>query len=84
MRYIMSKQYDSWCSPLHRENQPPLYGGAARNVRVARSGGMDVIINRAGRRAAKEALEEANLFVTAANDTQNVIPMKKKTRGKNS
>ena len=34
--------------------------------------------------AAKEALEEANLFVTAANDTQNVIPMKKKTRGKNS
>ena len=45
---------------------------------------MDVIINRAGRRAAKEALEEANLFVTAANDTQNVIPMKKKTRGKNS
>ena len=40
----MSKSKDSWCVPLHRKNKPTLYGGAARNVRISKSGGMDTII----------------------------------------
>lgn len=35
---------DSWCSPLKDSNGNMLYGGAARNARIARFGGMDAIL----------------------------------------
>ena len=38
----MSK--DCWCTPLKRRGKKTLYGGAARNVRIAACGGMDNII----------------------------------------
>ena len=50
---------DSWCTKLCLEDGRDLYGGAARNVRIARAGGMENII----RAAVKYALEMADAAV---------------------
>jgi hypothetical protein len=50
---------DSWCSAIFINGQK-LSGGAARNVRIAAAGGMDEIIERAARKASREAVEEAS------------------------
>lgn len=49
---------DSWCQKLVLKGIS-LYGGAARNVRIARAGGMDNIISD----AVKYALERADAVV---------------------
>lgn len=49
---------DSWCQKL-RLNGKTIAGGAARNVRIARAGGMENII----RAAVKYALELADAAV---------------------
>ncbi|NGZ69084.1 hypothetical protein G6Z92_19475 [Vibrio aestuarianus subsp. cardii] len=49
---------DKWCMPLKRKGKPTISGGAARNVRIAESGGMDNIISN----AVEFALNRANLL----------------------
>lgn len=49
---------DSWCSAIFVDGHK-LSGGAARNVHIAAARGMDEIIERAARKASREALEEA-------------------------
>ena len=71
----MSKNQDSWCNPLHRKNKPSLYGGAARNVRISKSGGMDKIIEKVSRMV----FQEANSLASASTKQGNVIPLKKKS-----
>jgi hypothetical protein len=58
----MSK--DNWCTPLYREDKQPLFGGAARNVRIAASGGMEEIIKNVSEQAARTALQKANDLAT--------------------
>ena len=50
---------DPWCSELTLEDGKSLYGGAARNVRIARGGGMARIIAD----AVQYALDRANAAV---------------------
>jgi len=38
------KKSDSWCSPVRTQKGKFVSGGAARNVRIAASGGMDEIV----------------------------------------
>lgn len=55
---------DKWCMPLKRKGKPTISGGAARNVRIAESGGMDSIIAN----AVDFALDQANLMSRAIPD----------------
>jgi hypothetical protein len=59
---------DSWCQPIRDKSGTVVSGGAARNVRIAGSGGMDAIVTRVAAKAAREALEEA---------TAGVMPVRK-------
>ncbi|WP_318517641.1 hypothetical protein [Photobacterium leiognathi] len=52
------KKQDSWCMPLKRNGKPTISGGAARNVRIAESGGIDSIVAN----AVNFALNQANLI----------------------
>ena len=54
--------HDSWCKKLKVDGKT-ISGGAARNVRIARSGGMDNIITA----AVKFALDRANAAVDGTN-----------------
>lgn len=54
---------DSWCSPIKARSGVVVSGGAARNVRIAESGGMDEIIDAVARQAARDALERADAAV---------------------
>jgi len=69
------KNQDSWCTPLYRRNKKPLYGGAARNVRISKSGGMDEIIKS----VAIDILEKANFLASPPIKKGNVIPLKRKS-----
>jgi hypothetical protein len=42
-----SKSADPWCTPIIADNGKRVSGGAARNVRIKRGGGMDQIISDA-------------------------------------
>lgn len=57
------KQPDSWCKPTPTANGKLVYGGAARNVRIAASGGMDQIIQD----VARDALARADAAVHSHN-----------------
>ena len=63
---------DTWCRPVN-DGEKMVYGGAARNVRIARNGGMD----RAMRTYAAEV--EAN--VDASNHkADNVVPIRRQRK----
>jgi len=49
---------DTWCKPIFVDGRM-LYGGAARNVRIAAAGGMDAILDRVARRVGSEVWDEA-------------------------
>ncbi|EMO9521364.1 hypothetical protein ACR3H8_19700 [Pseudomonas aeruginosa] len=67
---------DTWCRPVN-DGEKMVYGGAARNVRIARNGGMDQIIDRAMRTYAAEV--EAN--VDASNHkADNVVPIRRQRK----
>jgi hypothetical protein len=72
----VKKGSDSWCTSIFH-NGIYVSGGAARNVRIAARGGMDVIVTRVAERAARQALEEADAAAAPANDAK-VIPMRKR------
>ncbi len=40
----MGRKSDSWCGPVMAKTGNVVSGGAARNVRIAARGGMDVIV----------------------------------------
>lgn len=50
---------DSWCKPVKAKSGSVVSGGAARNVRIAASGGMDKIVETVATYAAQDALERA-------------------------
>ena len=50
---------DNWCQ-RYWDGQKWIFGGAARNVRIRNSGGMDSICREIGRDAAQMALDRAN------------------------
>ena len=54
---------DSWCKPVLAKSGSVVSGGAARNVRIAASGGMDKIVENVATRAARDALERAEVAV---------------------
>lgn len=60
---------DSWCKRIHYRGKQ-LSGGAARNVLISRSGGMDAIIN-------KVATQVYNAAVFAANTADGRPPVSK-------
>jgi hypothetical protein len=72
----MEKYRDSWCRPLRNINGQVLYGGAARNVRVARFGGVEAIVSK----VARSTLEEAEARVSAALNAEVSPPLGKKAR----
>lgn len=58
---------DSWCKPVLSKNGTLVSGGAARNVRIAASGGMDKIVEEVAREAATAAIDRANRATRKAN-----------------
>lgn len=52
---------DSWCKPIKSKKGKVVSGGAARNVLIAASGGMDKILEEVAKEAAASALDRANL-----------------------
>lgn len=64
------KKQDKWCMPLKREGKPTISGGAARNVRIAESGGMDSIVAS----AVEFSLNQANLMSGSISDRQPLHP----------
>lgn len=71
---------DSWCNSIFVGGRM-LYGGAARNVRIAAAGGMDVIIERVARKAAREALDDATRAARRSHG-DNVIQLRGTLRTK--
>lgn len=66
----MQSKNDKWCKPLRRKGKPTISGGAARNVRIAESGGMDNIIKN----ALEYVVNRANLL---AGETSKPLPSNK-------
>ncbi|MEZ9804371.1 MULTISPECIES: hypothetical protein [Vibrio] len=64
------KKKDKWCMPLKREGKSTISGGAARNVRIAESGGMDSIVAN----AVDFALNQANLMSGSIPDRPPLQP----------
>ncbi|WP_308073076.1 hypothetical protein [Neisseria polysaccharea] len=50
---------DNWCNPLKFRGKL-ISGGAARNVRISQSGGMEEILQAVAREAAENAFNRAN------------------------
>lgn len=67
---------DSWCAPLFTGSQW-IYGGAARNKRIAARGGMDVICRKAGEVAARVALEMATK-AAEPKTSATVVPLRRR------
>jgi hypothetical protein len=70
----MSKNLDSWCQPLRQTNGRTLYGGAARNVRIARFGGMDEIVAD----VVRSTIEKAEARASAAINADKVVPFRRR------
>ena len=56
--------------PLKRKGKPTISGGAARNVRIAESGGMDSIVAN----AVDFALNQANLISASIPNETSLQP----------
>jgi len=61
----------TWCEPLKMPQGTYVYGGAARNVRIANFGGMPAILAR--------VFEEASTFKSKIAHEDNVIPIKRQS-----
>lgn len=57
----------TWCERLKMPRGGYIYGGAARNVRIANFGGMPAILSR--------VFEEASTFKSTPDQKNNVIPL---------
>ncbi|ATN09677.1 hypothetical protein CRN80_08405 [Pseudomonas sp. FDAARGOS_380] len=63
----------TWCEPLKMPQGHYVYGGAARNVRIANAGGMNAILTR--------IFEEASSFKHVPKQhVGNVIPLRSKMK----
>ncbi len=63
----------TWCEPLNMPSGKVIYGGAARNVRIANFGGMPAILTRVFEEASALARPERKKMA-------DVIPLKQKSR----
>lgn len=69
---------DSWCEKTKAKNGRVVYGGAARNVRIANAGGMDQILADVAAHAATSAVRNtAALYGVQAPKTLRPV-----TRGR--
>jgi len=71
---------DNWTSATITGEGKMVYGGAARNVRIKKRGGMDAICREAGEFAARVALQMADLVIDPSNDPK-VALIKEKKKG---
>lgn len=62
----------TWCEPLKMPQGSYVYGGAARNVRIANFGGMPAILTR--------VFQEASAFKSKPAREDNVIPLMRKSK----
>lgn len=63
----------TWCEPLNMPDGRTVYGGAARNVRIANFGGMPAILTR--------VFEEASALAAPARKSMaKVIQLNQKSR----
>ena len=63
---------NTWCEPLKMSNGGYVYGGAARNVRIANFGGMPAILSR--------VFEEASCLKSKSTQKNNVVQLRKKSK----
>lgn len=70
---------DGWCNPLFTGTRW-IYGGAARNKRISKRGGMDKIIRESGEMAARRALEMATQAAEPAIGAK-IVPLRRKAGG---
>ena len=63
---------ETWCEPLRLPHGRYVYGGAARNVRIANFGGMPAILTR--------VFQDASALKSRPTREGNVIPLTKKTK----
>lgn len=59
---------DAWCSKLNYKGKD-IYGGAARNVRISKSGGMEAIVQDVSR----TTLEKANAACESSKPASGVV-----------
>ena len=62
----------TWCEPLKMSHGGYVYGGAARNVRIANFGGMPAILTR--------VFEEASRFTSKPTHKNNVVQLRTKLK----
>jgi hypothetical protein len=65
---------DKFCSPLYLNENKTIYGGAARNKRIARAGGLEQILNK----VINSTFEEMNIDSDDLKYENNVIPLIRK------
>ncbi|WP_019025692.1 hypothetical protein [Colwellia piezophila] len=65
---------DKFCSPLYLNKNKTIYGGAARNKRIARAGGLEQILNK----VISSTFEEMNIDSDDLKYENNVIPIIRK------
>jgi hypothetical protein len=63
---------ETWCEPLQMPHGGYVYGGAARNVRIANFGGMPAILTR--------VFQEASAFKSKPTRVSNVLELVKKAK----
>jgi len=66
---------DKFCSPLQLKNGTFIYGGAARNKRIARGGGLENILNK----VICSTYEELNAEPDNKKHVNNVIAFARKS-----
>ncbi|SFC09386.1 hypothetical protein [Pseudoalteromonas denitrificans] len=67
------KYRDSWTAPLIREGKKKISGGAARNVRISKSGGMDSIITDTLNYALNKANAKSDDLTVPTPQTTSVL-----------
>jgi hypothetical protein len=66
---------DSWCGPVKAKTGNVVSGGAARNVRIAAGGGMDVILEEAVETGTRAGVSQALARVQKAlEEKRSVAP----------
>lgn len=67
---------DSWCEPFW-DGEKWIYGGAARNARIALAGGVEQICHDVAADAARQALMRVESAAREAQRSSNVVPFRK-------
>jgi hypothetical protein len=66
---------DIFCRPLHLNANETIYGGAARNKRIAQAGGLERLLNK----VISSAFEEMSNINEEPTHRSNVVPINRKS-----